>query len=129
MTRDEARKAAKVLLHYADGGEVESCFNYGKGLWTYTTEPLFYFETHNYRIRQHQWKRPEQIDDKVWVRDCENYQWIPRFYAGAGYAWAAGKSSFTSEGSKTAWPMIVLANNGDMPPPMDFVPDWAGGEE
>lgn len=50
MTRDEARENAKVMQHYADGGEVE----YKASLadrWRLATTPVFDFTKRLYRIK------------------------------------------------------------------------------
>lgn len=48
MTRDEAREAAKVLQHYADGGDVE--YRNAHGGWS-SDGPVFNFGVTAYRIK------------------------------------------------------------------------------
>lgn len=51
MTREQAREAAKVMLHYADGGEVEFALK-GMYLWQPAKTPTFNWEETKFRIKR-----------------------------------------------------------------------------
>lgn len=51
MTREEARKAAEVMLAYADGKEIEYLYN---GEWEDALNPTFDWYEEEYRIKPKQ---------------------------------------------------------------------------
>lgn len=53
MTREEARKAAEVMLAYADGAEIEVCDNEGLRIWDAHAEcgPGFNWSDYKYRVK------------------------------------------------------------------------------
>jgi hypothetical protein len=79
MTREEARKAAQVMLAYADGAEIEFCFKHstrrkwstGKATDTYG----FDWPNFKYRVKQ----TPDFID---WSHVAPEYKWMARDEAG-----------------------------------------------
>lgn len=83
MTREEARKAAQVMLAYADGAEVEyalrsresSCAEYYAPL-----EPSFNWKELIFRVKQ----TPDFID---WSHVAPEYKWMARDKDGAAYVY------------------------------------------
>ena len=51
MTRDEAREAARVLQHYADGGEIDGKGKSDDKWYDVTCAPSFNFERADFRIK------------------------------------------------------------------------------
>lgn len=85
MTREEARKAAEVMLAYANGEEIETCYPnslYEKE-WYSTTIPAFDFQTKEYRIKPKPKFDPKTLQpfDKVLVRDTGNECWNCNFFS------------------------------------------------
>lgn len=84
MTREDAKKAAEVMLAYANGEEIESLF-YGE--YVSCEEPTFNWISgkgiENYRIKPKEKFNPKTLKpfDKVLVRrGSENYDvWFPDF--------------------------------------------------
>jgi hypothetical protein len=82
MTREEARKAAQVMLAYADGAEIEFCFKHstrrkwstGKATDTYG----FDWPNFKYRVKE----TPDFID---WSHVAPEYKWMARSELGAAY--------------------------------------------
>lgn len=77
MTREEARKAAEVMLAYADGKEIE-CTAKGMDIWKKSDRPIFNWCRYKYRVKP----RSEKFDpntlqpfDKVLVRDSDEELW------------------------------------------------------
>lgn len=60
-----------------------------------------------------------QVDTKVWVRDGDEEQWKPRYFAkyenGKVYAWHDGATSFSAQNSKACicWKYVKLAEEND----------------
>lgn len=70
MTREEARKAAEVMLAYADGKEIEyKCHNFSDASWLKTIdgEPLFNWYTTDYRIKKEPTYRPFRDKEECWA--------------------------------------------------------------
>jgi len=70
MTRDEAREAAKVLQHYADGGDVQ--IGGAAGWRDVSGQPTFNFGSYDYRIK------PELAEGWATVDEYGNH---PKLYA------------------------------------------------
>lgn len=66
MTREKARKAAEVMLAYADGKEIEFCNNHG-GVWEKVVIPGFDWEMVDYRIQQEPTYRPFKDKEECWA--------------------------------------------------------------
>lgn len=68
MTREEARKAAEVMLAYANGEEIESSYD---DEYVSYREPYFNWGLRNYRIKPKEKFDPKTLKpfDKVVVRD------------------------------------------------------------
>ena len=65
MTREEARKAAEVMLAYADGKEIE----YKNGAlkdWSITSVPTFNWGSNDYRIKPEPKYRPFKDAEECW---------------------------------------------------------------
>lgn len=66
MTREEARKAAEVMLAYADGKEVEAksrkC-----DTWVNATAPIFNWDDVEYRIKKEPTYRPFKDKEECWA--------------------------------------------------------------
>lgn len=65
MTREEARKAAEVMMAYADGKEIE-IFHSGRG-WKITQYPAFNWGECPYRIKPEPTYRPFKNKEECWV--------------------------------------------------------------
>ena len=66
MTREEARKAAEVMMAYADGKEIEvfdKCFND----WDKTDNPNFNWGINIYRIKPEPTYRPFKNKEECWA--------------------------------------------------------------
>lgn len=57
MTREEIRKAAEVMLAYADGKDLQIC-GQGSNKWTDVVIPVFNWELNSYRIKPEPTYRP-----------------------------------------------------------------------
>lgn len=66
MTREEARKAAEVMLAYAEGKEVEFRKN-GHSIWIKISSPLFNWSCGEYRIKQEPAYRPFRGKEECWA--------------------------------------------------------------
>lgn len=63
MNREQTAEAIKVMQHYADGGDVEVCFqSTSEQPWTPSTDPTWNWYNYNYRPAQ---PKPEQMPDVV----------------------------------------------------------------
>ena len=65
MNRNEARKAAEVMLAYADGKEIE----YKNGAlkdWSITSVPTFNWGSNDYRIKPEPKYRPFKDAEECW---------------------------------------------------------------
>lgn len=84
MTREEAKKAAEVMMAYADGKEIEMRDRARKP-WTQIKAACFNWELFDYRIKPKPKPRfdPKTLQpfDKVLVRDEEEEQWSCAFYS------------------------------------------------
>ena len=84
MTREDAKKAAEVMLAYANGEEIESLF-YGE--YVSCEEPTFNWiggkGVENYRIKPKEKFNPKTLKpfDKVLVRDYFHDEWMCTFFS------------------------------------------------
>lgn len=84
MTREDAKKAAEVMLAYANGEEIESLF-YGE--YVSCEEPTFNWiidkGIENYRIKPKEKFDPKTLKpfDKVLVRDGKAESWMCDIYS------------------------------------------------
>lgn len=76
MTREEARKAAEVMLAYADGKEVE--FLDPLGNWRSDTIPAFNWFNFNYRIKKKPTYRPFKNKEECWaeMQKHQPFGWV-----------------------------------------------------
>ena len=78
MTREEARKAAEVMLAYADGKEIEYLNAFNE--WHYIPNPLFSWDKNhgNYRIKSEPKYRPFKNSEECWkeMKKHEPFGWI-----------------------------------------------------
>lgn len=65
MTREDARKAAEVMLAYADGKKIECCY-YKNGRWEETDSPEWDFTEYFYRIKSQPTYRPFKTAEECW---------------------------------------------------------------
>ena len=69
MTREEARKAAEVMMAYADGKDIEYRIK-GKKIWESARgegEVGFMFDDYEYRIKKEPTYRPFKDKDECWA--------------------------------------------------------------
>ena len=84
MTREDAKKAAEVMLAYANGEEIESLF-YGE--YVSCEEPTFNWiggkGVENYRIKPKEKFNPNTLKpfDKVLARDYFHDEWMCTFFS------------------------------------------------
>ena len=84
MTREDAKKAAEIMLAYANGEEIESLF-YGE--YVSCEEPTFNWiggkGVENYRIKPKEKFNPKTLKpfDKVIVRDKDDENWNCGFFS------------------------------------------------
>lgn len=84
MTREDAKKAAEVMLAYANGEEIESLF-YGE--YVSCEEPTFNWiggkGVENYRIKPKEKFNPKTLKpfDKVLARDYFHDEWMCTFFS------------------------------------------------
>ena len=79
MTREEARKAAEVILAYADGKEIE----YKNGAlkdWSITSVPTFNWGSNDYRIKPQSKYRPFKDAEECWqeMQKHQPFGWIAK---------------------------------------------------
>ena len=77
MTREEARKAAEVMLAYADGKEIE----YKNGAlkdWSITSVPTFNWGSNDYRIKPGPKYRPFKSAEECWqeMQKHQPFGWV-----------------------------------------------------
>lgn len=84
MTQEEARKAAEVMMAYANGKEIEMRDRARKP-WTQIKEACFNWELFDYRIKPKPKPRfdPKTLQpfDKVLVRDRDSEKWSCGFFS------------------------------------------------
>lgn len=94
MTREEARKAAEVMMAYAEGKDVEYSIKGYNNSWCITSTPAFNWETTKYRIKQEPTYRPFKDKDECWA-EMQKHQ---------PFGWTCGKHSMFYE-------QIMLVSN------------------
>ena len=77
MTREETRKAAEVMLAYADGKDLQIC-GQGSNKWTDVVIPFFNWELNSYRIKPETKYRPFKNADECWeeMKKHEPLGWV-----------------------------------------------------
>lgn len=75
MTRDEARKAAEIMLAYADGKEIEMVNPFGE--WVTIKTPKFNWDN-NYRVKPEPTYRPFKDKEECWaeMQKHQPFGWI-----------------------------------------------------
>ncbi len=75
MTREEAKKAAEVMLAYADGKEIEQKWD---GQWVKNKKPKFNWGFDNYRIKPEPKYRPFKDAEECWneMQKHQPFGWI-----------------------------------------------------
>ena len=84
MTREEAKKAAEVMLAFANGEKIEQYYNYEhKWLEVMSRGCDFNWLTNRYRIKPKEKFDPKNLQpfDKVLVRNAYYGRWICNFYS------------------------------------------------
>ncbi len=76
MTKEEARKAAEVMLAYADGKKIELKNIYG--IWSKIDTPLFDWFHSNYRIKPEPTYRPFKNAEECWqeMQKHQPFGWV-----------------------------------------------------
>lgn len=82
MTREEARKAAEVMLAYADGEKIERYDDY-KSEWEEVTNCIFDWFNYNYRVKPKEKFDPKTLKpfDKVLARYYTDKKWGTGFFS------------------------------------------------
>ena len=77
MTREEARKAAEVMLAYADGKEIE-WRSKSSGCWESITTPSFGWDETDYRIKPKPKYRPSKDAEECWqeMQKHQPFGWV-----------------------------------------------------
>ena len=77
MTREEARKAAEVMLVYADGKEIE-WRSKSSGCWESITTPSFGWDETDYRIKPEPKYRPFKNAEECWqeMQKHQPFGWV-----------------------------------------------------
>ncbi len=77
MTREEARKAAEVMLAYAEGREIEFR-NKRAESWESTLRPIFNWECNDYRIKPQPTYRPFKDAEECWqeMQKHQPFGWV-----------------------------------------------------
>ena len=77
MTREEARKAAEVMLAYANGKEIEWRCKL-RGSWSRVTDPDFDWEGVDYRIKPESKYRPFNSAEECWqeMQKHQPFGWV-----------------------------------------------------
>ena len=78
MDRNEARKAAEVMLAYADGKEIEWSHRDGDGSWIRVNGPWFNWLSNNYRIKPQPKYRPFKDAEECWqeMQKHQPFGWV-----------------------------------------------------
>ena len=79
MTREEARKAAEVMLAYADGKEVE-CRDRHESQWREAKEPGFDWDYFEFRIKPEPKYRPFEDAEECWqeMQKHQPFGWVAK---------------------------------------------------
>ena len=87
MTREEARKAAEVMLAYAKGEEIERLREDGNGWLEDNFNPLFNWFMNDYRIKPKPKFNPKTLKpfDKVLTRDNNSQKWSCNLFSSIDY--------------------------------------------
>ena len=77
MTQEAARKAAEVMLAYADGKNLQICER-GSNEWTDVIIPVFNWELNSYRIKPEPTYRPFKNAEECWqeMQKHQPFGWI-----------------------------------------------------
>lgn len=77
MKREEARKAAEVMLAYAEGKKIEAKGNRGDK-WAYTPDPAFVWGSCDYRIKKEPTYRPFKGKEECWaeMQQHQPFGWV-----------------------------------------------------
>lgn len=95
MTREEARKAAEVMLAYADGAEIERLSPYFTE-WETNASPLFNWSHVQYRVKQ----TPDYIN---WDHVAPEYKWMARNGWGSAKLYIS-RPQILQQGDWHGWP-------------------------
>ena len=83
MNREDARKAAKVMLAYADGAEIEELDKFLQPKrWTQRSGPGFDWSQFDYRVKQ----TPDSIN---WDHIAPGYKWMARGKNGQAFIYGS----------------------------------------
>ena len=78
MTREEARKAAEVMLAYADGKEIEWKDKNSSSEWVPNERIYFNWEINDYRVKPESKYRPFKNAEECWqeMQKHQPFGWI-----------------------------------------------------
>lgn len=78
MTRDEARKAAEIMLAYADGEKIEYRPESSDDMWLPATAPCFDWNSTDYRIKKEPTYRPFKDVEECWneMQKHQPFGWL-----------------------------------------------------
>lgn len=79
MTKEKARKAAEVMLAYADGKEIELFSKYSND-WVKVDDPNFEWDSTDYRIKPEPTYRPFKDKEECWaeIQKHKPFGWVIR---------------------------------------------------
>ena len=79
MTREDARKAAEVMMAFAEGKELEFCIE-GKTPWEKCSAPFFDWDNYKYRIKKEFTYRPFKNAKECWaeMQKHQPFGWVKR---------------------------------------------------
>lgn len=94
MTREEARKRAKIMLAYANGKEIEF-YNDEDKEWKQIDDPAFDCHIDRYRVKQEPKYRPFTNNEECFeeMKKHEPFGWIMSRYHEAYYVRQVGNTS------------------------------------
>lgn len=78
MNREEIKKAAEIMLAYANGKEIEWKEAEGNSNWKCCTDPCFDWFRHNYRIKSEPNYRPFKTQEECWqeMHKHPDFGWV-----------------------------------------------------
>ncbi len=110
MTREDARKAAEIMLAYADGKQVEiKCFD--NKTWNTDSTPTFDWLSNDYRIKPQPTCRPFRDAEECWneMQKHQPFGWLKDIYSGFEPRWRylveklIDDDFFITDGDRYSW--------------------------
>ena len=109
-----------AVQHWGNfNGEIRRCgncpecdFNDGSNTFPCKNARLVWLQAEAVEEPEVDWNKVP-VDTPVWVRDREDQDWKPRYFAkyedGLVHAWDGGTTSWSSDGGTTGWTQAKLA--------------------